>query len=414
MIPYTIFTLDNGLRIVHSYDAQSPMVVLNLLYDTGARDEKDTQTGIAHLFEHLMFSGSANIPSFDHTLELAGGTNNAATGNDFTVFYEVMPAQNAETAFYLESDRMLELAFCPKGLEVQRNVVIEEFKEVCLNRPYGDMMHHLRPMLYSSHPYRWPVIGIKPEHIAGVEMPDVRDWFYSHYAPNNAILAVVGNISLERTRQLAEKWFGAIPRRDVARRCLIDDPWPTQMQTLSVSGHVPQTQIAIAYRMDQYGTRGFFAADAITDILASGHSSRFYQRLMMGTDLFTSANAFISGNVHSGFLMLNGIMAKEDEESIARAQEMLIEQARQLAELGNVSQHALDRCKNRYESVFTFDNVSLLSRAQNLALAVYHHEDINDNAPRYRSLTLDDIVDTARSIFIDHAPAVLIYRPRQQ
>lgn len=411
MIPYSTFTLANGLRVAHSLDPQSAMAVMFVLYDTGARDESPDLTGMAHLFEHLMFGGSANVPSFDSALEMAGGENNAATSNDFTYFYDVVPAQNAETAFYLESDRMLGLAFSDKALEVQRQVVVEEFKQVCLNKPYGTEMHRLRPLLYASHPYSWPVIGKEPAHIEKVTQDDVRRWFFSHYAPNNATLAVVGNISLERTRQLADKWFGPIPARQIAPRRLADEPWPTQPRRLTVSDNVPQTSVQIAFRMDPYGTTGYFAADAITDILSAGKSSRLNQRLVMGTDLFTVADASISGSEHSGFVLLHARLTADDEASIDRAIGMLLDQARQLATPGCITDYELERTKNRYESTFTFENVSLISRAHNLAMAVYHGEDINDNVARYRALTAADLAATARRIFIDHAPAILVTTP---
>lgn len=412
MIPYSTFTLDNGLRVVHSLDPQSAMAVIFVLYDTGSRDEEPDLTGMAHLFEHLMFGGSANVPSFDATLELAGGMSNAATSNDFTYFYDILPAQNAETAFYLESDRMLALAFSEKALEVQRQVVVEEFKQVCLNKPYGTAMHRLRPMLYSSHPYAWPVIGKETSHIEKVVQDDVRRWFYSHYAPNNATLAVVGNITLERTRELVMKWFGSIPSRRIAKRQLSDEPWPLQTVRSVVTENVPQTAIHIAYRMDPYGTDGYFAADAITDILAAGKSSRFNQRLVMGTDLFTIADASISGSEHSGFVLLHARLTADDDQSIKMAEEMLIEQARQLAEPDNISDYELERTKNRYESTFAFENVALISRANNLAMAQYHREDINQNVVRYRSLTPALLASTARRLFIDHAPAILVIKPQ--
>lgn len=411
MIDFSTFQLDNGLRVVHSHDPQTAMVVLNVLYDTGSRDETPELTGIAHLFEHLMFGGSANIESFDEALELAGGTNNAATSNDFTYFYDVVPAQNVETSFWLESDRMLGLAFSDRALEVQRSVVIEEFKQTCLNRPYGKVSHELLPMLYREHPYRWPVIGVTPEHIAKVTQDDIRRWFYSHYAPNNAVLAVVGNITLDRTRELAQKWFGPIPRRAVDQRSLPDDPWLTQPLRRTVYDNVPQTAITIAYRMDPYGTRGFLAADAITDILSAGMSARFNQRLVLGTDIFTSADASISGFEHSGLMFLSARVTREDDATIDRAVDMLIGQARLLAQPGDVSEYELQRAKNRYESTFTFDNMNIIAKAQNLARAVYHHEDINDYVPAYQSLTLDEIAQTARHLFVDHAPAILITRP---
>lgn len=221
-------TLSNGLRVVHSYDPGTAMVAMNVLYDVGARDERRSLTGMAHLFEHLMFGGSVNIPSYDDEIERAGGNDNAWTSNDFTNFYLNIPAQNVETAFRLESDRMLALAFSERALEVQKSVVIEEFKQQCLDRPYGRLYHHLRAAVYSpEHPYSWPVIGLKPEHIASVTMDDVKSWFYRHYAPNNAILSVAGNITFERTVELAEKWFGDIPRRDIEPRRLPAPGFPT-------------------------------------------------------------------------------------------------------------------------------------------------------------------------------------------
>lgn len=408
MIEVSSFTLDNGLRVVHSHDPQTAMVAVNVLYDTGSRDEQPQLTGIAHLFEHLMFGGSKNIDSFDSALEMAGGTNNAATSNDFTYFYDIVPAQNAETPFWLESDRMLALAFSEKALEVQRNVVIEEFKQTTLNRPYGKTGLYLFPMLYDNHPYSWPVIGKTPDHIAKVTHDDVRQWFYSHYAPNNAILSVVGNITLERTKELAEKWFGDIPAREIKPRQLPDDAWLTQTRQKAVTDSVPQTAVTIAYRMAPYGEREYFAADAITDILSAGKSARLLQRLVLGTDLFTSADASISGFEHSGFLIINARITRSDRTSVDQAIGMLINEARQLADKGNVSDYELERSKNRYEALFTFDNMNIVNKAQNIALAAYHKEDINDNVPRYRSLTTADIREAARNIFIDHAPAILV------
>lgn len=414
MIPFSTFTLNNGLRVVHSHDPQSAMCAVVVLYDTGSRDESPELTGMAHLFEHLMFGGSANIPNFDSTIEMAGGTDNAATSSDFTIFYDQLPVQNVETALYLESDRMLSLAFSDKALEVQRHVVIEEFKEVCLNRPYGKIAHALLPLLYAKHPYRWPVIGIEPSHIERVTQADVRAWHHSHYAPNNAILCIVGNLSLDRAKSLVEKWFATIPRRDVPVRSLPHDPWPTAERRAEIYDNVPQTAVAIAYRMDPYGTEGYFAADAITDILSAGKSSRLYQRLVLGTDLFTGADASISGSEESGYLMLKGMLAKEDDASVEQAISMLIRQASALADPDEITPYELERTKNRYESTFTMDNVGLVWRAQNLALAAYHGEDINKTVSRYRSISAQEIASTAKRLFIDHAPAIVVCRPDKQ
>lgn len=414
MISYSTFTLSNGLRVAHSLDPHTSIAVVNLLYDTGSRDEDPELTGMAHLFEHLMFGGSANVDSFDNILEEAGGTSNASTSNDFTEFYDRLPVQNIETAFFLESDRMMALDLSEKALEVQQHVVIEEFKQTCLNRPYGRVMHELRPLLYGKHPYSWPVIGKMPEHIEKVKREDATKWHSMHYAPNNAVLSIVGNITLERTKELAEKWFGHLPSPARTARTLPEAPWPLHTMQKTIYDNVPQTGIFIAYRMDSYGTKGYIAADAITDILSAGKSSRFYQRLMMGSDLFTFASASISGSEHSGMVIIVANVACEEEEAINRAKDMLLEECRQLAMPGNVTDYELERTKNRYESTFALENVSTLRRAQNIAMAVMHGENLNDNVPCYRALTLTDIAETAHRIFVEHEPAIVICRPGKQ
>jgi len=407
------FTLANGLRCVHLEDRDTAMVVLTVVYDTGARDESPDRTGLAHLFEHLMFGGSVNVPDFDRTLDEAGGFNNAATSSDFTVFFDVVPAQNVETAFYVESDRMLGLAFSDRVLEVQRSVVIEEFKEVCLNRPYGRTSHALRSLLYDRHPYRWPVIGIAPEHIAAVGQDDVRRWFYSHYAPNNAVVSIVGNISEDRARSLAEKYFGDIPARDIAPRNLVDDPWLDEERTVTIHDNVPQTLITLGWRMDPYGTRDYYAADAITDILSAGRSSRLFQNLVMGSDLFTSADAAISGSEHSGYLIISGRVASEVDADIDRARAMLVGEALRLADEGNVTPYELARTKNRFEANTRFENMNLTSLGRNLAMSLYHGETPNHAVDVYRSLSEADICRAARRLFVDHAPATVLCRPER-
>lgn len=411
MIPYNTFTLDNGLRVVHSHDPQTAMVVVDVLYDTGSRDESPELTGMAHLFEHLMFGGSANVPEFDRLLEQAGGSNNAATSNDFTYFYDVVPAQNAEMAFYLESDRMLSLAFNPHSLEVQRNVVIEEFKQTTLNRPYGRTAHHLLPMVFGSHPYSWPVIGREPAHISRVTMENVKEWFYSHYAPNNAILAVVGRISLDETKRLVQKWFGDIPRRPVVQRRIADTPWQTRPVRKVITDTVPQTAVTMAWRMDAYGHQGYLEADAITDILSAGTSSRFYRRLVCGNDLITAADASIAGFEHPGMLMASVRLDRGDDKAVDEAIAIVENEVKQLADHGNVSEYELQRTKNRHESTSTFENINHINLAQNLARALYHGENINEMEAAYSALTCEGIADAARRLFIDHAPAILVTQP---
>lgn len=411
MIEVNRFTLPNGLRVVHNYDSATAMVALNVLYDVGGRDEDPKLTGMAHLFEHLMFGGSANIPDFDAAIEAAGGYDNAYTSNDYTNFYDVVPAQNAETAFWLEGDRMLALAFSDKALEVQRSVVIEEFKQVCLNKPYGNAMHFLRAMLYRKHPYRNPVIGRSIEHIERVTMDDVRDFFYSHYAPNNAVLSVSGRITLDETYRLAMKWMGGIPSREVAQREYAPEPMPESPCRQVVTGDVPQTMIIKAFPMPGYFSDDYVTCDIITDLLASGRSSRFYRNLLMNTGLFTEVDASISGSDEPGFLMLTAKLGKEDGDSgIARAEDAMLREALALAD-GSLTGYELTRALNRYESNFTFSTMDFLSKAQSLAMSEMHGEDINDTVSRYRQTTVDDVRRVVSSVIDPQKCSTLVYSP---
>jgi len=412
MIETTRFELSNGLRFVHNYDGNTAMVAVNVLYDVGARDEDPELTGLAHLFEHLMFGGSVNIPDFDGAIERAGGKNNAWTSNDFTNFYDVVPAQNVETAFWLESDRMLSLAFSDRALDVQRSVVTEEFKQQCLNRPYGDMSHYLRRLCYTEHPYSWPVIGKTPEHIAKVTQDDIRSFFFSHYAPNNAIVAVSGNIKADETRRLAEKWFGGIPRRDTVVRSHAPEPVQTAPRHAEASGHVPATDITIAYPMDGYGTKQYYCADLLTDLLANGESSVFYRELLMESDLFTSVDASILGSEEPGLLMLNMRLGSEGEDIERRAIEAVTGKVAEFM-TRDITGEQLTRAINRMESAMTFNNVSYLAKAQALAMSEYHGEDINGVMSCYRALDADDVKAAAREIFREDRANTLVYRPVQ-
>lgn len=411
MIELNRFTLPNGLRVVHNYDASTAMVAVNVVYNVGARDESPGLTGLAHLFEHLMFGGSVNIPDFDGAIERAGGMNNAWTSNDYTSFYDVVPAQNAETAFWLESDRMLSLAFTPESLEVQRSVVIEEFKQQCLNRPYGDLGHHLRSLLYKNHPYRWPVIGLDPSHIERVSMDDVKSFFDTHYAPNNAVMVVCGNIPFVRVRELAEKWFGDIPRREIAPRLYGSEALPDSARSGVAYGDVPQAMVTVAYPMPGCRDEGYIACDTLSDILASGRSSRLYRKLMMGTDLFTSVDASISGSEEPGFIMVNGRLKDCGSGSVEKALELIGKELVELAKT-TVAQSELDRALNRFEANFSFSNVQFLSRAQAIASYEIRDQDINEVVPLYRRLTPEGLRLTASEIFKPEYSSTLVYSPR--
>ncbi len=407
---YTVFTLDNGLRVAHSRMESTAMVAVNVLYDVGARDEDSRHTGLAHLFEHLMFGGSVNVPDFDGVLAAAGGSSNAWTSADFTNFYDILPARNIETAFYLESDRMLSLAFSQRSLDTQKSVVIEEFKQTCLNQPYGDLQHRLMELLYSHHPYRVPVIGKETSHIAGVTMDYVRDFFFSHYAPNNAVLSVVGNVDLDTVKRMADKWFGHIQPRTVRPHPSDDDPYPSSGKTVTMHGSVPNTVIVSAFRMPGYNQPMYTEADIITDLLANGKSARFTRNLVLGTDLFASAEACISGYEDSGWLMLQAVPSCEDEASVKKCLEALNSEAGKLAEPGNVDAYEMERAYNRVETEYMLSNMSYRKRAQTLAKAVLHGEEPDTFLHRMRQCTPASIESAARSLF--GAPAVnLIYRP---
>lgn len=411
MIELNHFTLSNGLRVVHNHDSATAMVALNILYNVGARDENENLTGLAHLFEHLMFGGSINIPDFDQAMEQAGGWNNAWTSNDFTNFYDVLPAQNAETAFWLESDRMLSLAFSDKALEVQRSVVIEEFKEVCLNKPYGDMAHHLRDLVYTSHPYRFPTIGKEISHIEKVTQDDVIKFFHSHYAPNNAVLAISGNISLEETKRLAEKWFGDIPQREITPRTYTPEPTQTAPRRKIVTADVPQAVLIKAYHMPGHGHKDYIPCDIITDLLASGRSARFYRNLLMGTDLFTEIDASITGSDEPGYLMLSARLRENSDSAIQQAEETIENEIQKLWN-NTITEYELTRTINRFESNNTFSTIGFLPKAQAMAMGEMQGEDINQITSKYRAVTIEQIQQVAEQVLSPNNCSTLIYNRR--
>ncbi len=414
-IPVERHTLPNGLRLVHSFDKSTAMVAVDVLYDTGARDESRNLTGIAHLFEHLMFGGSEHVPDFDLELENAGGKSNAWTSNDLTNFYETLPAQNIDTALHLESDRMLSPLLSEHSLSVQRTVVIEEFKQTCLDRPYGDLPHHLRRLAYAAaHPYSWPTIGLEPDHVARVTAEDARRWFFSHYAPNNAILAIAGNVDFDTACRKAEEWFADVPCRAIAPRVMPDPGFPAEAVTETVRGDVPYPLVTIGIPMAGYGEHGYFAADTITDILSVGRSARLRNNLVNGParGLIAEADASIIGSEGPGLLLLTLSVLSDADADIERAIELTWSEVRRMARPGDVTARELERTLNNFESTFRFSNINYLSKAVNLAQAELHGEDLNRTVADRRALTPADIERESRRLFEDTAPVTLIYRPR--
>ncbi len=410
MIESRTFTLPNGLRVMHNYDDTTAMMAMTVLYNVGARDESPDKTGMAHLFEHLMFGGSVNVPDYDAAMEMAGGWNNAWTSNDYTNFYDVIPAANAETAFWLESDRMLGLSFDPKSLEVQRNVVIEEFKQVCLNKPYGDMGHLLRPLVYQNHPYSWPTIGKEIAHIAKVTEEDVKEFFYNHYGPNNAVIAVSGNITFEETKRLTEKWFGDIEPRTISQRSYAPVSQISSPRRLEVIRRVPHTAVAIAFPMGGYNSADYIAADILTDVLSNGRSSRFYQELIMDSEIFIDVDASILGSDEPGYLLINAKLKKNDPTTLAQAEQAIYAQLERIKSTAP-SEYEVVRAINKFESSHTFGSINFVARSQALAMSMMHGENINSIVPRYRNLTPADIKRAANNILKFESSATLIYHP---
>ena len=405
-------TLDNGLRLVHCEDTGTQMVALNIVYDVGARDEHPLHTGFAHLFEHLMFGGSLHIPDYDMPLQLAGGENNAWTNNDITNYYLTVPKANIETGFWLESDRMLGLDFSEHSLEVQRAVVMEEFKQRCLNQPYGDVGHLIRPLAYQVHPYQWPTIGKELSHIAQATLDEVKDFFYHHYAPNNAVLAVTGNIAWAEAVRLTRKWFGPIPRREVPERRLPQEPGQTEERRLSVERNVPLDALFMAFHMCRRDDPDYYAFDILSDILSNGRSSRLTLRLVQERKLFSSIDAYISGSRDAGLLHIGGKpspgVSLDEAEAAVRAE---LEQLRR--EL--VDDRELEKVKNKFEATQIFGNLNYLNVATNLAWfeLTGQADDINREVEKYRAVTSEQLRRVADRAFCRENGVVLHYRKKE-
>lgn len=366
MINFDSFTLENGLRVLVHEDPTVQIAAINILYDVGSRDERSDKTGFAHLFEHLMFGGSINIPSYDEPLQRVGGENNAFTNTDITNYYLTLSADNIETGFWLESDRMLSLSFEPQVLEVQRKVVIEEFKQRYLNQPYGDVWLKLRPLAYQVHPYQWATIGKEIRHIEGATMEDVKSFFYTHYLPSNAIMVVAGNVKTEKIKQLSEKWFGPIPSGKKKTRNLESEPVQKSKRSQEVKMDVPAAALYKAYHMPGRFDKDFHAADLVSDVLGRGDSSRLHQKLVKDNPIFNSLSAFTMGTIDPGLLVINGRV--REGMDLKEAERMLDHVVYEFVETG-ITDNELEKVKNQALSTLEFAEVEVLNRAMSLAFA---------------------------------------------
>lgn len=408
MVQFERFSLDNGLRVIVHQDTSTPLAVLNVMYDVGSKDEDPGKTGFAHLFEHLMFGGSVNVPEYDEPLQMAGGDNNAYTTNDLTNYYIQLPSENLETAFWLESDRMLSLAFDEKSLEVQRKVVIEEFKEHYLNKPYGDAWLKLRELAYQVHPYRWMTIGKELSHIENAQLQDVKNFFFKHYRPVNAILSVAGNVTTEQVKTLAQKWFGAIEPGEKYVRQLPKEPPQATQRKLEVHADVPLDALYKCWHMSARLDKGYYAADLITEILGGGQSSRLYQVLVKEKKLFSHIDCSHHGTVDEGLLSIEGKLVKGVKMEDA---EIALEEELSKLKAKAVSEDELQKVKNKTESIIAFEDMSIMNRANSLAFyellgdADLMHTELS----RYNKITVADILEESNTIFKETNCSTLWY-----
>ena len=390
MIQFERFELKNGLRVLVHEDDSTPMAAVNILYNVGSKDESPDKTGFAHLFEHLMFGGSVHINNFDEPIQFAGGENNAFTNNDVTNYYDLLPAENLETAFWLESDRMLGLNFDQNVLDIQKKVVVEEFKETCLNQPYGDAWHHISDMAYKVHPYRWPTIGKIPMHVESATLEEVKSFFYKYYRPNNAILTVAGNVTLKQITKLAEKWFGEIPGGPALHRTIPSEPVQEKLEQRINQGQFPTDALFLAFHTESRLHPDFYATDLLSDILCNGNSSRLFRKLLKENPLFAQIDCYISGTIDPGLLIIEG---KPNEGVTLEEAEQAIWQELELLKANRIAEEELQKWKNKIESHLVFSELNILNKAINLAFfeLLGNPDLINNEAELYQNVSVEDI-----------------------
>jgi zinc protease len=409
MINFSRFTLDNGLKVLVHEDRSTPLVAMNILYNVGSRDEEPDKTGLAHLFEHLMFGGSVNIPEYDMPLQMVGGDNNAFTSNDITNYYLTIPSDNIETGFWLESDRMLELDFSQKNLDTQKNVVIEEYKQRYLNQPYGDAILKLRPLAYKVHPYRWPTIGMDISQIESVDLENARKFFFSHYAPNNAILTLTGSINHDLAFKLCQKWFGPIEKRIVKSRKLPVEPAQNEERILTIKKDVPSTALYKVWHIGPRKSKDFNTLDLVTDLLAGGESGRLYTKLVREKKLFSEINAYLTSDIDPGLLFLQGKLMKGI--NIQQAEEAINEVITSLTDKPGINDE-MEKVKNKFESSTVFSNTAILNKAMSLAFyeLLGNPELINHEVDTYRNISIEMVIEATRKYLVPSNCSTLYYK----
>lgn len=413
MIHFEKYILPNGLTVIAHQDKTSPLAIVNTLYKVGARDEQADKTGFAHLFEHFMFEGSINIPEFDTPLQMASGENNAFTNSDITNYYDMLPAENIETAFWLESDRMLSLNFEEESLNTQKKVVMEEFKEHYINQPYGDVWHKISNMAYKVHPYRWPTIGLELSHIEKITMEDFKKFFFHYYRPNNATVVVASNLAPDKIFKMAEKWYGNIPKGETpVVRNLPKEPRQTEKRIEEVHAKVPVNAFYKTWQMCDRNHPDYYAADLLRDILSTGASSRLYQKLVKEQKIFSSISSYLSETIDDGLFFVEGKLNKD--VSMEQAENSINEIVQQLA-TDIIEEKELTKVKNKVATLLAFNNVSTMNRAMNIAFAdmLGDANEVNHDIEKYQSVTSNQLREVASKIFVEAQSCVLKYYSQQ-
>lgn len=413
MIDYKELTLDNGLRVLVNRDECSQMAAVNILYEVGSRNESPSQTGFAHLFEHLMFRGTERVPDFDVPVQEVCGENNAFTSADYTNYYITTPKDNFETALWLEADRLMGLDITPEKLALEKSVVIEEFNQRFLNRPYGEQWHTLRQMVYTRHPYRWPVIGLTPDNIRNASLEQVQEFYNRYYTPSNAILAISAALPEEQVFEAVERYFGSLPRVErYADRHFAAEPPIESPRRKTIEAAVPADQITIAFLMGERGTRDYYICDLLTDLLAGGESARIYQHLVKEQMIFSAANAYITGECDRGLLILTGQIAPGI--TVEQAEEALYGELRRLVE-EPVGDYELQKVQNKFEANITFGELNVMNKAMNLCYyrMLGDMSLLNGEIEIYRSISAEEIARYIERHLNPHQSATLIYRSKR-
>ena len=410
MINYKRYQLANGLRVLLQEDPSSPMLTLCMNYEVGSKDELPGRSGFAHLFEHLMFAGSQHAPNFDQLIQLAGGENNAFTNQDMTVFYDILPYQNLDLGLWLEADRMQNLCIEPQPLQKEKRVVVEEFKESCLEEPYGDLWHILGDLAFEEHPYKRPVIGESFEHIEAASLDEVREFYDNYYCPNNAVLSISGNIKAEEVLERVEHWFGHIPRGPVKRPAYAAEPPQLVARKKVHRANVTDAALYIAFPAAARLETAYYLEDLLSDILGLSDSSLLVRQLVKQQKLFSELDVYITGTVEAGLFVIegklqDGVGIEEAEQAVWAALEEFKAQP--------ISEEQLQKLQNNTEHNLLFGEIRPFQKA--LSLGYYEllgqAQLINEEADYYQQITAKQLQLQAQFLFQKEKASVLYYLP---